>query len=64
MTEFEFKFLNLLKERGKKKKEVAELLGVTQPTLKARLNKPDSFKIKEINLIREKLNIDILSIDL
>lgn len=64
MTEFEFKFLNLLKQQGKKKKDVAELLQVTQPTLKSRLNNPDTFKIGEINLIREKLKIDILKLEI
>lgn len=62
MTEFEFKFLNLLKEQGKKKKDVANLLGCTQPTFKSRLNNPDTFKISEINLIKNEFNIDILEL--
>ena len=62
MTEFEFKFLNLLKERGKKKKDVAQLLDVTQPTLKSRLIDTDTFRIGEVKKINEFLNTDILSL--
>lgn len=62
MTEFEFKFLNLLKEQGKKKKDVAQLLEVTQPTLKSRLNSPDSFKIGEVKKLNEYLKTDIISL--
>lgn len=62
MTEYEFKFLNLLKEQGKKKQDVARLLGVTQPTLKSRLIDPDTFRIGEVKMINQFLNADILSL--
>lgn len=62
MTEYEFKFLNLLKERGKKKQDVAKLLGVTQPTLKSRLIDPDTFRIGEVKMINQFLKTDILSL--
>ena len=62
MTEFEFKFLNLLKERGKRKKDVAQLLEVTQPTLKSRLIDTDTFRIGEVKKINEFLKTDILSL--
>jgi len=62
MTEYEFKFLNLLKQRGKKKQDVAKLLGVTQPTLKSRLIDPDTFRIGEVKMINKFLKTDILSL--
>lgn len=62
MTEFEFKFLNLLKEQGKKKQDVSRLLGVTQPTLKARLSNPDSFKIGEAKKVNQFLKTNIISL--
>jgi predicted transcriptional regulator len=62
MTEYEFKFLNLLKQQGKKKQDVAKLLGVTQPTLKSRLIDPDTFRVGEVKKVNKFLKTDILSL--
>jgi hypothetical protein len=62
MTEFEFKFINLIKDKKITKKQVAECLGITQPTLKARFNDPKSFKLYEIDLLQKQLGINILEL--
>lgn len=62
MTEFEFRFLNLLKEKGKKKKDISKLLDITQPTLKSRLINPDSFKISEVKKINDFLKTDLINL--
>lgn len=62
MTEFEFKFINLIKDRKITKKQVAECLGITQPTLKTRLNDPRSFKLHEIDTLQKQLKINILDL--
>lgn len=62
MTEFEYKFINQLKEKGVTKREVMECLDITQPTLKSRLNNFKSFKLDEIEKIRIKFKIDILQL--
>ena len=62
MTEFEYKFINQLKEKGVTKKEVMECLDITQPTLKSRLNDFKSFKLHEIEKIKNNFKIDILQL--
>ena len=62
MTEFEYKFINLIKDKKITKKQVAECLGITQPTLKARLNDPKSFKLYEIDTLQKQLSINILDL--
>lgn len=62
MTEFEFNFINLIKDRKITKKEIAEVLGVTQPTLKSRLNDKSTFRIHEVETLKTKFNINVLEL--
>jgi|DEB0MinimDraft_6_1074348.scaffolds.fasta_scaffold00073_37 predicted transcriptional regulator len=62
MTEFEYKFINLIKDKKITKKRVAECLGITQPTLKARLNDPKTFKLYEIETLKQELKINLLEL--
>ena len=48
MTEFEIQFVEDLKRLELKRYEVCEKLGVSAPTLKARLKNPASLSIKEV----------------
>jgi transcriptional regulator with XRE-family HTH domain len=62
MTEMHFKFINLIKDKKITKKEIAKRLGVTMPTLNARLENPTSFKLGEINELKTILNEKNLTI--
>lgn len=60
MTEEHFKFILIFKEKKITKKEIAERMGITMPTLNARLDNPKTFKIREAENLSEILNINIL----
>ena len=49
MTEFEFEFVNECKRLGFRKSDVAEGLGVSQPTLHSRLKDATTFKRSELS---------------
>ena len=48
MTEFEIQFIEDLKRLDLKRYQVCEQLGVSAPTLKARLKNPASLSLKEV----------------
>lgn len=55
---FELLFKAELKRLKLRKKDVAKHLNLTMPTLKGRVEDPNTFKIKEVKLMRE-LGFDI-----
>lgn len=52
----------MLLEKGIKKKDVYECLGVHQMTLDRRLKDPKTFKIHEIEKLKKELNINLLEL--
>jgi plasmid maintenance system antidote protein VapI len=62
MTQFKEKFKKALIDKGIKKKDVYECLGVHQMTLDRRLNNPKTFTIAEAEKIKSKFNINILEL--
>lgn len=52
MNEFELEFVNDLKRLELKRYEVCEQLGVSAPTLKARLKNPASLTLKEVDQLK------------
>jgi predicted DNA-binding protein (UPF0251 family) len=62
MTEEHFKFIRLIKDKKITKKEIAERMSITMPTLNARLDDPKTFKVREAEKLSEILNINILEI--
>lgn len=51
---FENFFKGEMKRLGLKRYEVCDILGCTMPTLKSRLQNPDTFNIGEISTLMEK----------
>lgn len=62
MTEYKLKFKRMLLDKGIKKKDVYECLGVHQMTLDRRLKDPKTFKIHEIEKLKKELNINLLEL--
>lgn len=61
MSEFEIGFQHQLNQLDLKRKDVAEALGVTMPTLKAKLRNPDKLTLKDVRILEElKFNINQL----
>lgn len=60
-TMFEIHFKAELKRLNLKRYDVCKLLDCTMPTLKSRLQNPESFTVGEI-LILENVNFNLLSI--
>lgn len=53
MTEFEIQFIEDLKRLDLKRYQVCEKLGVTAPTLKARLKNPANLSLKEVQGLKD-----------
>ena len=51
MHEFRIEFLIQREELGLKKKEIAEALGITAPTLQSKLRNPDKLTIDNFNIL-------------
>lgn len=62
MTDFEVKFKRILKDKGIMKKDIYEGLGITQPTLNARLKEPKSFRVSELETLKNKFNINLFEL--
>lgn len=61
MSEFEIGFQHQMNQLDLKRKDVAEALGVTMPTLKAKLRNPDKLTLKDVRVLEElKFNINQL----
>jgi hypothetical protein len=53
MEQFEVEFINDLKRLVLTRQDVYNKLEVTQPTLKSRLQNPETFTIREIKILKE-----------
>lgn len=62
MTEKHFKFIRLIKDRKITKKEIAERMGITLPTLNARFNDPRTLRLSEVEQLNNILKTDILEL--
>ena len=61
MNEFETGFQRQMYQLDLKRKDVAEALGITMPTLKAKLRNPDKLTLKDVRVLEElKFNINQL----
>jgi hypothetical protein len=52
MNQFELEFINDLKRLGLKRKDVANSLGITMPTLKSKLKDPNRLTVRDISLLK------------
>ena len=62
MTQEHFKFIQLIKDKRITKKEIAERMGMTMPTLNARFNNPKTLKIFEVDELNKILGTNILEL--
>ena len=53
MSEFEIEFISDLRRLGLNKKDVAEKLEMTMPTLNSRIEKPETLTVKDFNNLKE-----------
>lgn len=53
MSEFEIEFISDLRRLGLNKKDVAEKLEMTMPTLNSRIEKPETLTVKDLNNLKE-----------
>lgn len=58
MSDFEIGFQRQMNNLDLKRKDVAEALGVTMPTLKAKLRNPDKLTVKDLKTL-DQLNFNI-----
>lgn len=52
MSEFELGFQHQMNTLDLKRKDVAEALGVTMPTLKAKLRNPEKFTVADVRILQ------------
>jgi len=53
ISEFEIEFIDDLRRLGLKKKDVAEKLEMTMPTLNSKIQNPDTLTIKDLSNLKE-----------
>ena len=53
INEFEIEFISDLRRLGLNKKDVAEKLEMTMPTLNSRIEKPWTLTVKDLNNLKE-----------
>jgi len=53
MSEFEIEFISDLRRLGINKKDVAQKLEMTMPTLNSRIEKPWTLTVKDLNNLKE-----------
>ena len=53
ISEFEIEFIDDLRRLGLKKKDVAEKLEMTMPTLNSKIQNPDTLTIKDLSNLQE-----------
>ena len=62
MNDFEIGFQHQMNKLDLKRKDVAEALGVTMPTLKSKLRNPEKLTVKDVRILEElKFNINQLT---
>tara|TARA_R110000782_G_scaffold65351_3_gene133111 strand:- start:1982 stop:2173 length:192 start_codon:yes stop_codon:yes gene_type:complete len=62
MNQFELEFINDLQRLKLKRMEVAEILGITMPTLKSKLKDPNKLTVGNIKALK-KLNFKLYNLD-
>lgn len=62
MNQFELEFINDLQRLKLKRLEVAEVLGITMPTLKSKLKDPNKLTVSNIKALK-KLNFKLYNLD-
>lgn len=53
MNQLELEFINDLKRLGLKRKDVANSLGITMPTLKSKLKDPNRLTVADITALKK-----------
>ncbi len=53
ISEFEIEFIDDLRRLGLKKKDVAEKLEMTMPTLNSKIQNPDTLTVKDLSNLKE-----------
>ena len=53
INEFEIEFISDLRRLGLNKKDVAQKLEMTMPTLNSRIEKPETLTVKDLNNLKE-----------
>jgi len=63
ISEFEIEFIDDLRRLGLKKKDVAEKLEMTMPTLNSKIQNPDSLTVKDLSNLKElEFNLETIHI--
>ena len=63
ISEFEIEFIDDLRRLGLKKKDVAEKLEMTMPTLNSKIQNPDTLTVKDLsNLKQLEFNLETINI--
>jgi hypothetical protein len=63
ISEFEIEFIDDLRRLGLKKKDVAEKLEMTMPTLNSKIQNPDTLTIKDLSNLKElEFNLKTINI--
>jgi|TARA_R100001082_G_scaffold14456_1_gene7411 hypothetical protein len=61
ITEFEIEFIDNIRRLGLKKKDVADKLEMTMPTLNSKIKNPQTLNLKDIENLKE-LNFNLKTI--
>ena len=63
ISEFEIEFIDDLRRLGLKKKDVAEKLEMTMPTLNSKIQNPDTLTVKDLSNLKElEFNLETIHI--
>jgi|TARA_R110002110_G_scaffold222335_1_gene436328 hypothetical protein len=63
ISEFEIEFIDDLRRLGLKKKDVAEKLEMTMPTLNSKIQNPDTLTVKDLSNLKElEFNLETINI--
>jgi len=63
ISEFEIEFIDDLRRLGLKKKDVAEKLEMTMPTLNSKIQNPDTLTVKDLSNLKE-LEFNLVTINI
>lgn len=63
INEFEIEFIDDLRRLGLKKKDVADKLEMTMPTLNSKIQNPDTLTVKDLSNLKElEFNLETIHI--